>query len=212
MRVVEVTEPRRGRREHPRYSGARTRGAVVVVFVLGLLVALALPARADENEPKQSNMLVLQSISLIANRAPTDQVAEKIQDALNAPDKSGTDEAKVRQAQSLAREGATTTELAQARDLLTAAIDIRVASGYGQVPEPGKVSSDTPPYATGAETGTTVVLDELEPRRGVSDWGDAVLTVLAGLAIVLGIVLERRWRPHETIRQLRHQPEKPAGV
>lgn len=37
-------------------------------------------AWAHEDEPNQSSMLVLESISLIANRAPTDMVAEKIGD------------------------------------------------------------------------------------------------------------------------------------
>lgn len=182
-----------------------TRTGTVALLAAGFLVAGAGTAWAHGDEPNQSNMLVLESISLIANRAPSDMVAEKIQDALVAPDKAGTDLAKVRQAQALVRPGASAAQIAQADALLTSAIDIKVASGYGDIPRPGQVSADRPPYAVGAETGTTVVLSELQPQRGISHRGDVVLVALGVVLIGVGLVLERRWRPHDTIRQLRHQ-------
>ena len=184
----------------------------VALVAVGILFAGSGTAWADEDEPEQANMLVLQSISLIANGASMDMIAEKIQDALSAPDKSGTDLAKVRQAQALVRPGAGPADIASAETLLAGAIDIRAASGYGDIPQPGQVGSDRPPYATGAETGTTAVLDELEPRRGISDGGDAALLALGVLLIAVGIALERRWRPHDSIRQLRHQLAKPGSV
>ena len=204
-----VRSRRQAARKRLRY-GHRTW--TVALVALAILSAGAGTAWAHEDEPKQANMLVLQSISLIANGASIDMIAEKISDALSAPDKSGTDLAKVRQAQALVRPGASAADIANAEALLTGAIDIRAASGYGDIPQPGQVSSDRPPYATGAETGTTVVLDELEPRRGISDAGDAVLVALGILLMAVGVLLERRWRPHDTIRQLRHQLVKPGEV
>lgn len=193
---------RRGRR------GVVVRGAAVLAMMAGLLMAAGGVARADEEMPREANLLVLQSVALIANEAPKDVVVERIQDALAAPDQSGTDAAKVRQALALARSGGP-TGLQQAREDLLGAIDIRFATGYGEIPRPGQVGHDQSPYATGAQTGTTAVLDELKPARGVSDAGDAVLLTLAVLAVVAGLLLARRWRPHDTIRQLRHQIAEP---
>lgn len=157
----------------------------------------------------EANLLVLQSVALIANGAPVDAVAERIEDALAAPDPSGTDLDTVEQALSLVQPGATAAELDQARQLLDSAIGIRFASGYGNVPGPGGVGRDESPYATGDQTGTTAVLDELKPARGVSDGGDVVLLALAVLAMTAGLVLAHRWRPPDTIGQLRHRMTRP---
>lgn len=195
-----------------RAGGRRPAGRITaVVLAVGLLL-LPRAALADEEMSDQAQVLVLQAVALIANKAPADAVAERIQDALQAPDKSGTDLAKVRQAQPLVRAGATPSDLTQAQALLTGAIDIRFATGYGDIPQPGEVGQDRPPYATGAETGTTAVLGEFAPRRGISDRGDVALLILAGLAIGLGLVLAHRWRPPDTLRQLRHQVAGPEEV
>ena len=194
-------------RTHPR-RGARRVGLLTAVALLAVL-ALPSSAQANEEETEEANLLVLQSISLIANDNEPDVIAERVADALEAPDKSGVDLAKVQQALTLVEESATSSDsaekIAQARTLLVDAIDIRAATGYGEIPEPGEVGEDTAPYATGAESGTTVVLDELNPARGVSDGGDAVL-LAAGIAILLaGLYLSRRWRPHESIHELRRR-------
>ena len=195
-----------------RSGPARARAVVVVVLLLlGLQAGLVGYAAADEeDEPREANVLVLQTVALIANRAPTDVVVERLDDALSAPDPAGTDLARVQQARSLIEQAPARSEggaaLDQARQLLTEAIDIRFATGYGAIPEPREVGHDVSPYAAGAETGTTAVLDELQPARGVSDRGDAVLLGLAVLAVAAGLVLAHRWRPRASIRELRHSP------
>jgi hypothetical protein len=187
----------------------RRFAGLLVALLVALLMASSPSAWASEEETTEARLLVLQSISLIANGRDADVVAERIDDAIQAPDKEGTDLPKVEQALTLV-EGRTTGEqgradLARARALLVEAIDIRVATGYGTVPEPGQVGEGIAPYATGAETGTTVVLDDMVPAKGLSDRGDLVLVILGAAAAALGVVLSRRWRPHDTTRELRRR-------
>ena len=99
----------------------------------------------------------------------------------------------------------TTTRLEEARGLLETSVEIRAATGYGSIPEPGEAGTGTSPYTVGAATGTTVVLDSLDPALGISDTGDVVLLVLAAGAIVLGLFLARRWRPTHSTHDLRHR-------
>ncbi len=194
-------------RTHPR-CGARRVGLLTAVALLAVL-ALPSPAQANEEETEEANLLVLQSISLIANDNEPETIAERLTDALEAPDKSGVDLAKVQQALTLVEESGTSGDsaerIAEARTLLGEAIDIRAATGYGEIPGPGEVGEDTAPYAQGAQSGTTVVLDALRPARGVADGGDAVL-LAAGIAMLLaGLYLSRRWRPHDSIHELRRR-------
>ncbi|WP_433249524.1 hypothetical protein ACQPYK_02525 [Streptosporangium sp. CA-135522] len=62
-----------------------------------ILAALSLAANADEpDESDESHDLVLQAISFVLNTPENrEAIAERIEDALEAPDKSGTDLAKV---------------------------------------------------------------------------------------------------------------------
>lgn len=184
----------------------------VVVLVLALAVLLPGPATAAEGHGEEStvaSVLVLQSISLIANDGGAEAAAEKLVDALEAPEKEGTDLGKVEQALALiegsAPGSAGAPALARAREILVSAIAVRSATGYGEIPEPGMVGEDEAPFATGADTGTVVVLDGMTPARGIRDGGDAVLLGLAVLMVIAGVVLSRRWRPMDTIRELRRQ-------
>ena len=184
----------------------------VVVLVLALAVVLPGPAAAAEGHGEEStvaSVLVLQSISLIANDGGAEAAAEKLTDALKAPDKEGTDLGKVEQALAIiegsAEGSAGEQDLARARAILVNAIAVRAATGYGEMPEPGMVGEDVSPYAVGADTGTVVVLDGFTPARGISDGGDAVLLGLAVLMVIAGVVLSRRWRPTDTIRDLRRR-------
>lgn len=200
--------------QSPRGLTSRALSAVTAVLTAAvLLLALPATARADEEQTTEANLLVVQSVSLIANNALPQTVAERLTDALGAPDKSGVDLAKVQQALALVESAASTGNpagnrggpMAQARSLLEGAVDIRSATGYGQIPQPGKVGRDASPYAAGAQSGTTVVLDELKPARGVSDAGDGVLLAVAAVLLFAGYYLSRRWRPHHSIATLRRQ-------
>jgi hypothetical protein len=179
---------------------------LVSVLSLTMLLAVAVPASADMAESQQGKLLVLQTISLIANNAPPPLILQRLADAQNAPDQTGVDRVKIAQAAALLkgsdgrfREGA----LAQARQLLVGAIAVRAATGYGQIPGPGQVGQGAPPYATGADSGTTVVLDELTPARGVHGGGDLTLLLGGVLMVGVGLYLSRRWRPTDSLRQLR---------
>lgn len=185
------------------------RGLALALLALGMLVAGSGAALANEEETDEASLLVLQSVALIANGAPVEAVEERIGDALEAPDQTGTDMAAVEEAAALVEPGATRADLEEARELLVGAIDVRFASGYGEIPSPRELGHDESPYASGGDTGTTAVVDELQPARGISDGGDAVLLSLAVLAVIAGLVLARRWRPHDTIRQLRHRTTRP---
>lgn len=187
--------------------GVRRRHLVTVLLaVVGLVLLGTTPAAASEEETEQASLLVIQSIALIANGAPKEAVIERIEDALEAPDPSNTDLDAVEEALALVEESSANAGpegFEEARTVLVGAVEARFATGYGEIPGPDEVGHAESPYATGAETGTTAVLDELRPAWGISDGGDTVLLVLAALAVGSGLYLARRWRPHASIRQLR---------
>ncbi|MBN0043066.1 hypothetical protein JS756_02840 [Streptomyces actuosus] len=171
-------------------------GAVATAALL-LPVATAGSAWAHEGESDESAVLVEQAIALIANDADQDHVAERIDDALTAPHKEGVDLSEVRRAQGLLEQpGYSSAVGRQVEGLLLDSLDGRLPSA----PENGRP-------ATGDETGTSVVLGEFRPARGISDGGDAVLAGLGVVAICGGLWLSRRLRPPHTIRELEH-PER----
>lgn len=190
----------------PAPGGRPTRRLPVLLLALGLVLFLPGTALANEEETEEARLLVLQSVALIANEAPVEAVTERIEDALEAPDPSGTDLPAVERALELVEQSAGDDDparLQEARAILVDAVDARFATGYGEIPGPDEVGEGAAPYATGAETGTTAVLDELRPAWGISDRGDVVLLVLSVLAMGAGLYLAHRWRPHDSIRQLR---------
>jgi hypothetical protein len=197
-----------------RWRQGAGRGLTLALLAVGMLLAGSGsgPALADMKETGKANLLVLQSVALIANGAPVEAVTARIEDALAASDQSGTDLAKVKEALSLVQPGSSAATLDQARQILVSAIRIRFASGYGSVPGPGEVGMAESPYATGGETGTTAVLDELKPARGISDGGDAILLGLAVVSVITGVVLAHRWRPRDTIREFRHRITRPKEI
>lgn len=193
----------------PGRAGARVaQVALRPVLVLALILAQSLPSAADEEETEEGRLLVLQAVSLIANRATPETIAERIEDAVEAPDPRGVDLDNVEEALALVQGALDDPQvLEEARGLLETSVKIRAASGYGSIPGPGEVGTDTSPYATGTATGTTVVLNSLDPALGISDTGDVVLLVLAAGTIVLGVYLARRWRPAHSMRELRQVRE-----
>lgn len=180
------------------------RTALIPMLVLLLVVAQALPSAANEEETEEGRLLVVQAVSLIANRATSESIVERIEDALQARDPTGVDLDKVEAALGLLQ-GATddAQALDGARELLETSVDVRAATGYGAIPEPGMVGTDTAPYTAGTASGTTVVLDSMDPALGISDTGDVVLIVLAAFSVLVGLYLARRWRPDHAMRELR---------
>lgn len=183
-----------------------------LVGLSSLLLLFGTPAAfANEEETDEARLLVLQTISLIANGRDAAVVEERLLDALEAPDQEGVDMVRLEEAAALLeQEPVDEARLQQVRDVLSAAIEIRAATGYGAIPEPGEMGEESS-FVRGAESGTEVVLDELRPARGV-DSGDDVVLIAAGLALaVLGLALARRWRPHHTVHQLRDLSDR-SGV
>ncbi|MDX3763824.1 hypothetical protein ACWDBO_47285 [Streptomyces mirabilis] len=169
---------------------ARTPATLSVATLALLLLAGA--AEAHEGESDESAVLVEQAIALIANDAGKDKVAERIEDALMAPHKEGVDLKLVEQARGVVQSpGPGGASLQEARGLLLRSLDGKLPSA----PEAGKL-------VTGTETGTSVVLDEFRPARGIADSGDAALFALALVAIVAGLWLSVRLRPRHSIRDL----------
>ncbi|MFF7643958.1 hypothetical protein [Streptomyces canus] len=187
----------RARSQTARYATALAGAATA------LLLTVAAPglARADEEESTQSAVLVEQAIALIANDAGDARVAERIDDALAAPQKQGVDLALARQALGLIeRPGDSVAATRQARTLLLDSLGGKLPSA----PRAGRP-------ATGTETGTSTVLDEFKPARGISDGGDAVLLAVAVAAIGGGLWLARRLRPPHTLRELEHRTTRKEG-
>ncbi|WP_170037031.1 hypothetical protein [Georgenia soli] len=157
---------------------------------------------AHEDESEHAIDLVQQAVALIVNDGGADRVLEKLQDALEAPNPSGVDLALVRRAASAvedARPGAAqAAALDEARGLL-----LKAAPELAEPPSASMVG--------GLATGTTVVLDPLEPARAISDGGDAVVLGLAAASIALGVYLSRRWRPRHSVRELRARRSPARG-
>ena len=108
---------------------------------------------------------------------------EKIDAALAAPDQDGVSVAELQRAKAALQTG----NVAQGRALLQESITVALS---------------TLKPATGGETGTTVVVDPLPPRGGLTgaDWGFLTVSMLA---ILTGLLLSYVFRPHENVRELR---------
>jgi hypothetical protein len=180
-------------------SLVRRRATAIFSAVLAMLLVwtAAAPALAEE-EPVSADaeVLVLQAVALVANDAGTERISEAIRAALEAPVQEGVDIAMVQQALTAVDglgEGASAAR--ERAGMLQAQ---RLPQGAIGVP-----ASVAPNMATGDETGTTVVLDEFQPARGIGDGGDLALLLVALAAIVAGLFLARRLRPTHSIHALR---------
>lgn len=129
--------------------------------------------------------MVQQAVGYLANEPVSGVMPalEKIDAALAAPDQDGVSVADVQRAKSELQAG----KVAQGRALLQASIAAALS---------------TVKPATGDQTGTTVVLDALPSRSGLTgeDWGFLALSVLA---ILGGLLLAYLFRPHQSVRELR---------
>lgn len=163
-----------------------------VTILAALLVAVWLttlvstPAVAHgEGDSDQASVLVLQAIALIVNKpGGMDDIQDKINDALEAPDKAGVDLAQVQ----AAKDALDNNNMDQARTRLQQSLQ-------AGAPMQG---------ATGEQTGTTTVHKALNTRGRLAG-GDWVLLALSVLVLALGGWLAARFRPADSLRVLRRQ-------
>lgn len=157
-----------------------------LVFVLASVLPAA-PASADgEDETKVAYVLVVQALGHLAHDAGhvgMDAAMEKIGDALETTDNAGVDLVLVKQAMAALE----AEDIPQARALLQQSIQT--------------ATRDLPP-ATGEQTGTTVVVLPLPGRGSLSgqDWAFGFGSLVL---LLVGAALAFRFRPHDTVRQLR---------
>ena len=182
-------------------------GTIKRILLAGIAVAVltvpsAVPAAADgQEESDDARVLVLQAIALIVN-SPDDEheIEERLEHAHEATHQEGVDLDLVEEAAAALHDG----DHESARELLQTSIGAGPFVSPG-VPEPIREAHGEPgdpAFAVGAETGTTVVLDEYEPSSAL-DGGNVALLVLSAAAIVLGVVLAWLFRPVDTVRGLR---------
>lgn len=164
----------------------RTCAAVLLafLFLVGGVVAAPL-ASAHEGDPSAEGYLLVQQAlgHLVHDPADVGPALEKIDAALAAPDQAGVSVAELQQAKAALQAG----NVAQGRALLQGSIAVALS---------------TLKPATGDQTGTTVVLDPLPPRGGLTgaDWGFLTVSMLA---VLTGLLLAYVFRPRENVRDLR---------
>lgn len=182
---------------------------ILSVAVAAVLMLWTGPAAADEpGESDEARVLVLQAIALIVS-TPNDMhmIEERVEDAIQAPHQEGVDMASVEKATTALEEG----DLQRTRELLQVAIGAGPFVGSG-VPKPiGETSGEPgrPAFAVGAESGTSVVLDAYRSDTALNG-GEVVLLILSVAVIAVGVLMAWRFRPPETVRQLRRAA--PSGA
>lgn len=170
------------------------------VLILGFVEVLpAAPAWAHgEDETTVAYVLIQQALGHLAHgpsHVAMDQAMEKVDDALDTTDNVGVDLVFVKQAQTALE----AEDVDRARTLLEQSIQAAV--------------KDLPP-ATGAESGTKLVILPLRGRGGLTgqDW---LFGAVSLVLLLTGGALAFRYRPHDTVRQLRislaGQPASPAA-
>lgn len=198
MRQCEVVD--RSRQASVGSKRLARRPRATGVFMIALLLALgsvliASPARADEpGETAEGYLLVQQALGHLAHGEAgegMDDAMEKIEDALSVEDQAGVNVALVEEAQAALMAG----QIGQAQALLQESISEAISQ------------LET---ATGEETGTTVVLGVLPGRAGLTglDWG---LLLASVLLLVVGAGLAWRYRPEDTVDELRHRLGPPGS-
>lgn len=173
-------------------SRARTwlrRGGAVSALAVLVMFALAAPASADgEGETDVGYLLVQQALGHLAHDTSHEGMAlamEKVEDALATEHQDGVDVATLEDAASALE----AEQVDTARTLLQTSI---------------KDALSKLPPATGEETGTTVIEPALDTRDGMSgsDWSFIGVSLLALLA---GVLLAFRFRPADTVGDLRRR-------
>ncbi len=167
---------------------ARLWRLVVIALVAFAPLAVTASADAHDDETEEGYLLVQQALGHLAHDSGPEGVElalEKVGDAQESEDQDGVDVALLEQG-GLALEAA---EVEQGRALLQESITEAVADL---------------PLATGYETGTGVVAPEL-PGRDALQAGDWVVLVLSVLVGGVGAWLSVRYRPGDTVAELRRR-------
>lgn len=174
-----------------RTPSARAGRRSAALLVAGLLsigsVLFAAPAGAHGEEGSvEGYTLVQQALGHLAHDSSDEGAMlamEKIDDVLAAEDQDGVDVAQVDQA----RAALMTGDVPAGQALLQSSITEALAEL-------------TP--AVGEETGTTVVLEELPGRADLSE-NDFLFLAVSVLLLVVGALMAWRFRPADTVRELR---------
>ncbi|WP_310527351.1 hypothetical protein [Nocardioides sp.] len=169
------------------------------LLAVGLLGSVVVPPAAfahGDGETQEGYLLVQQALGHLAHDTSSegiDLAMEKVDDALSTEDHEGVDIAEVKDAMRALE----TDQVQRATALLEGSIEEALAEQ---------------PTATGYETGTTLVLPAMPGRTGLSDQDLALL--VSSLAIAgLGVFLAYRFRPRDSVRDLRGQlkAERPSA-
>lgn len=162
--------------------------AILATLLVGVCLSTvaATPAMGHgEGESDQASVLVLQAIGFIVNKpGDMNDVSDKINDALKAPDRKGVVLTLVQAAKDALDYG----DMDQTRTLLQQSIK----------------SAASTQAAAGEETGTTTVHDPLNTQGDLTG-GYWALLAISVLVLALGGWLAVRFRPAESVRVLRRR-------
>lgn len=167
------------------------RLALSLIAVIGMLGALALPQAAfahGEGETEEGYLLVQQALGHLAHDTSSDGIdlaMEKVDDALSTEDQEGVNVAGVEDGMQALEAG----QVDQARALLQDSIQDALANQ---------------PTATGYGTGTTIVTSAMPGRAGLNGQ-DLGWLIGSFAAVLLGLVLAYRFRPRDSVRELRNR-------
>ena len=192
------------------FKAVRRAGRLAVVMAIagGLSLPQVAFAHGDEGTvPARES--VLQAIALVVNTPDdTAAIADKLTDAKDSNAPAGVNLAEVDEAMKALDAG----NMPRVRTLLEAAIGAKSDLSGLDVRHVLQVPAGLPviSLATGQETGTLVVTDEL-PGRGPLTAGDAALIAAAAVAAAAGILLSIRYRPTHSIHVLRSQASHVQG-
>lgn len=191
-------------RRHGR-SGSLGHGLVRLCLALLLAVGLGLaatPSQAHEDEPvANAREEILQAIAyLVSSPHSMDAIEDKIVEAQEAEETEGVDLTLVRRAQLALERDESHRALVLLQRSIGAAADMAGSHMRPilQVP-PG---AETIPLATGEETGTSIVTEELAGRQDLTGTDLGLLGLAAALAAV-GLLLSYRYRPAYSVHRSR---------
>ena len=178
----------------------RRLAATLLAAAFGLLGTIVVPQAAfahGGDESQEGYLLVQQALGHLAHDTSSegiDLAMEKVGDAIDAEDQEGVNVVKLKGGMRALEAG----QVEQARALLQGSIEKALAEQ---------------PTATGYETGTTVVMSAMPGRTGLN--GQDLGLLVGSVAVAgLGLVLAYRFRPRDSVRELRRRlaAERPVAA